>query len=83
MPESLRSKSERSKLPSEAKAELFVEVDAERVEAEYEIGAETEALTAFALDFFFLTDGQAAKNETQPFSLEALLSVPSCLLSSL
>lgn len=47
----------RSKLPFEAGTELSVEVDAERVEVKGETGIKVEALTAFALGFFFFTGG--------------------------
>ena len=53
-PESLCSKSERPKSPSESITELSAKVDADGVEAESETGTRVNTLTAFALDFFFL-----------------------------
>lgn len=82
-PESLCSNSERPESPSEFGTELSVEVDTEEVEAEGEIGTEVDTLTNFALDFFFLGEGQATEDEARLFSPGALLNFPSCLFSSL
>ena len=56
--------------------ELFVEVDAERIEAEDEVGTGVDTLTTFTLDFFFLAGRQATEDEARSFSPGALLSFP-------
>ena len=84
VPESLGSSLKEPESPLEAWAELSAELDAKGVEVDTNSRAGVDALVAFTMSFFlfFSAGGQTADDEARPFSPDALLNFPFCLLFS-